>query len=254
MEIGEVYNIEATAVPSNATISGRYTYTSSDATIATVNQTKGIVTACRPGKAVINIAYYDSNNDILINKSMNVHIVLPIGSGSLKYEPERWNESEDVGFWNCYAYAFDLYDSSIEGVITESNDYFFEMGGISDALYESGVATNGDSMTTILEYVKDDISVFYPNLDREELLIEVGLNDEVPENRYKVVLFVGFRPNYNAFHWYRQNSDGTWSHKEGGSEVTNLDSNNEIIYNPVTCAKSDTYYEYVGCYAVQPWY
>lgn len=46
------------------------------------------------------------------------------------------------------------------------------------------------------------------------------------------------------FHWYRQNPDGTWSHKPGGGAVTNLDASNNIIYDPETCDKDYSYADY----------
>lgn len=39
------------------------------------------------------------------------------------------------------------------------------------------------------------------------------------------------------YHWYRQNPDGTWSHKPGYGEVMNKDFSGKTIYDP---AESDT--------------
>jgi competence protein ComGC len=38
----------------------------------------------------------------------------------------------------------------------------------------------------------------------------------------------------NTFHFYRQNKDGTWSHKPGTLPVTNVDADNLPIYTPFT--------------------
>ena len=40
------------------------------------------------------------------------------------------------------------------------------------------------------------------------------------------------------YHWYRQNSDGTWSHKQGHTNVTNVDASGDVIYNPQTCDRN----------------
>lgn len=36
------------------------------------------------------------------------------------------------------------------------------------------------------------------------------------------------------YHWYRQDSDGYWSHKPGHSEVTNVDAGGKRIWDPQT--------------------
>ena len=37
------------------------------------------------------------------------------------------------------------------------------------------------------------------------------------------------------YHWYRQDRDGTWSHKPGHSYATNKDGSGNVIYDPRTC-------------------
>lgn len=63
------------------------------------------------------------------------------------------------------------------------------------------------------------------------------------------------------YHWYRQNTDGTWSHKSGMSPVKNLDSDNRIIYDPQTAARDvldfngafqGVYSSFIGYFAVTP--
>lgn len=60
------------------------------------------------------------------------------------------------------------------------------------------------------------------------------------------------------YHFYRQNPDGTWSHKQGcGGKATNLDGNGNVINDPETCSRYDieidfNYGTFVGFYAVSP--
>ena len=51
---------------------------------------------------------------------------------------------------------------------------------------------------------------------------------------YKVALVID---NGYDYHWYRQNPDGTWSHKRGDTAVTDVDASNRIIWNPDTANK-----------------
>lgn len=58
-------------------------------------------------------------------------------------------------------------------------------------------------------------------------------------------------------HWYRQNPDGTWSHKKPGITVRNFDTSGQVIYDPQECDRNYTAYgkEYdvfLGYYAVYP--
>lgn len=48
---------------------------------------------------------------------------------------------------------------------------------------------------------------------------------------YSVALFFSDREDY-GFHWYRQDSGGTWSHKNGWRPVSNHDSEGRVILDP----------------------
>jgi hypothetical protein len=54
---------------------------------------------------------------------------------------------------------------------------------------------------------------------------------DCPSGETKIALVVA--PGYD-YHWYRQDSNGYWSHKPGGTAATNLDNSGEIITNPET--------------------
>lgn len=60
---------------------------------------------------------------------------------------------------------------------------------------------------------------------------------------------------HNDFHWYRQNDDGTWSHKPADKWVENWDYNGNPIYNPKYCDRRESHYghnysTFVGFYYV----
>lgn len=75
-------------------------------------------------------------------------------------------------------------------------------------------------------------------------------------NSYKICLFLSVEDN--DFHFYRQNRDGSWSHKLGNTNVTNLDASNNLIYDPNLCDrnylnKSGSNYNYfVGYFSIRP--
>lgn len=55
------------------------------------------------------------------------------------------------------------------------------------------------------------------------------------------------------FHWYRQDDDGTWSHKPGRTPSRRTDESGNIIIDPRTANRGD--YKYIiGCWCVEDRY
>lgn len=55
------------------------------------------------------------------------------------------------------------------------------------------------------------------------------------------------------YHWYRQDNDGTWSHKPGNTNATNLDASDNPITNPERANRDYgryNYREFCGYYYV----
>jgi len=78
-------------------------------------------------------------------------------------------------------------------------------------------------------------------------IIETTYNEYIEsENCWKVAYCYGG----GDYHWYRQNIDGTWSHKPGNMEVRNYDDNGNIIYNPEMCNRG-RYENFVGFYMIR---
>jgi hypothetical protein len=98
----------------------------------------------------------------------------------------------------------------------------------------------------------------YTDAARADGLEPIGCDDVCDESRccHKVALVLGvvepstepFIPEV-VFHWYRQDSDGTWSHKIGISPATNLDSLGNPITDPRT-AERGIYDIFCGCFCV----
>lgn len=65
---------------------------------------------------------------------------------------------------------------------------------------------------------------------------------------------------YYDYHWYRQDSDGLWSHKPGQLAVTRYDATGtNLIIDPQTADRNNLnsggayYYYFCGYYCVTPW-
>ena len=78
---------------------------------------------------------------------------------------------------------------------------------------------------------------------------KIGRMEVCPAGCYKVALYIN--QNNNGFHWFRQNSCGYWSQKDGSSSVTAFDDGGNYIVDPQFCETSYNYF--CGYYCVGPW-
>tara|TARA_Y100000389_G_scaffold140231_1_gene138039 strand:- start:5082 stop:5942 length:861 start_codon:yes stop_codon:yes gene_type:complete len=59
-------------------------------------------------------------------------------------------------------------------------------------------------------------------------------NKKCKRGTYKIMLFISPSEEYKDFHFFRQDKDGTWSHKQGwGYGPSKLDASGKIIFNPI---------------------
>lgn len=84
----------------------------------------------------------------------------------------------------------------------------------------------------------------------------IGKYEKCPEGTYKVAL-VCYKTGWWIFtsqdyHWYRQDADGYWSHKQGTTAVKRTDESGKLITDPENCDRG-SYTNFVGYFAVTPW-
>ena len=60
-------------------------------------------------------------------------------------------------------------------------------------------------------------------------LYNSSFNQKCRNGYYKIASVVD--PS-RSYHFYRQNKNGSWTHKPGSQKVTNLDASNNVIMNP----------------------
>ena len=168
---------------------------------------------------------YNTNLNLLIKPctaySKEVHT--NADANEMKYEPNLWNI--DLSYpTNCYAYA--LNDPALG---------FLQLGSLSHP---------GSSYLNYPGTI--DSGVLKSCLVQDVTALGKGIQEL--ENEHSPCLHGGYRIGLFApedcmdFHFYRQNKDGTRSHKMGATAVTNRDSDGNIIYNPMNCARHYTYY------------
>lgn len=183
------------------------------------------------------------------------------------YEPSKWNDTPSIYSGNCYSYATNYSGLTIPGklwnqkILTDndpSNDS--EVVDIEESLYAIYDIENRYYELKSPEEV-GAIVVNAATLDAETMggcFIPVEENEVCPPGTYKVALVLSLiysecgKDALVDFHWYRQNQDGSWSHKPGGAIVRDWDNTRVPIYYP-TPDMADTwdYNCFVGYFAVK---
>jgi len=121
-----------------------------------------------------------------------------------RYEPAWWNDSGQKQFNNnCYNYACNY-----------RSDTFAQPGRAANAMYTALTCAS----------VK-------PAAVKDALEDSPNANNKCPEEGHLVALVIA--PNID-FHWFRKGRNGFWSHKPGGTQVTNVDNSGHFIADPRT--------------------
>ncbi len=174
-------------------------------------------------------------------------LACPSKSGSTdrpKYEPSLWNDGGAIQrSTNCYAYAMDSRVGHQPGAIPQP--------GQKSAISIFSPVGCPDVTNAVVHDGKPDkiIKASRCPFNEEE--------QKPPPNKagyYLVALVVTSKPTgydakdgvwyENDYHWYRQDEDGSWSHKPGQDVVRNTDSNKSLIPNPETATRRTVYPQY----------
>jgi hypothetical protein len=119
------------------------------------------------------------------------------------YEPAWWNVPARQPFNNCYNYATNYRTNT-----------FAQPGRAAGAMY--GALT---------------CAAVAPAAVKDELINSPLANNKCPGEGHLVALVIW--PGHD-YHWYRKGRNGLWTHKPGGTAVTNLDNGGATIADPRT--------------------
>ena len=129
------------------------------------------------------------------------------------YEPSRWNDGGRIQYTNnCYSYAWNRPESP-PGSLPRPFPDKPQPGGFSGRTF-----TRLTCRDITRAAIRDGMS-------------RPDDSGECPSCTHKVFLVIAPGLDY---HWYRQDSDGSWSHKPGWTEATNVDASGSRIWNPET--------------------
>ena len=160
---------------------------------------------------------------------------LPTSGFEAPYEPLVWNETDLLNNSNCYSYAVNGKDGS----------WLEDIGALG-------------SRVSVSETADQAVEAFFTDFKRyfgaesglvclSDCIKRIGRFDVAPEGMYKIA----FCWDVGLFHFYRQNPDGFWSHKNHHDQVRDVDFSGEPIIDPLFSDRG-YYHDLIGYFAIKP--
>lgn len=146
-------------------------------------------------------------------------------NSNIIYDPSKWTKTHYVqNSHNCYAYALNNVDKNIANTckqIYSKNKTCVSLRPKPGRYNKYNIPS---SKRLTCKGIQD--SVFKDN----KSVYKLNSNNEICKpNYYKIALAVQPQKTY---HFYRQDNDCSWSHKDGPKKPTQLDASNNIISDP----------------------
>lgn len=153
----------------------------------------------------------------------------PLSGYEPKYEPSRWNSRKELReTHNCFAYAMNVHDPKQVRDCLQNKD-------CNVPFHQPGSASGHPGFRTRkLKTCPDMVARLLGDNPSMKMTTFTG---KCPAHTSKIALVVDPDEDY---HFFRQDSNGLWSHKPGGTAVTNLDANHKLIYDPALASRDYT--------------
>lgn len=180
-----------------------------------------------------NTVIADINNSVAETNEANNQGVehYSVGCCIPPYAPAYWNNNATIrSHNNCYNYGNN-----------KRTDTFAQPGRAAGAQYTKPITCQKVIQAALADG-----------------LVQLPSSGNCPSAKDKIALVVApcvapgcTSPFYsgNDYHWYRQDENGMWSHKPGGTPAKNLDNSGNPIPNPETanrCSPSLCYSQFCG--------
>ncbi|MGE5341161.1 MAG: hypothetical protein ACM3SY_06730 [Candidatus Omnitrophota bacterium] len=137
-------------------------------------------------------------------EAVEIVLIKTLACSTPPYAPNYWNDQNGIQYNNnCYNYANNKRTDTFAQPGLGGGDMYHS---IDCAEVTRGAITDGLEKTTATA---------------------------VPTGGKTKIALVIWPPEID-FHWYRQDSNGKWSHKPGGTMATNRDNSGHLITNPET--------------------
>ena len=151
-----------------------------------------------------------------LNRAKNLQIDAP------PFEPKKWNSNK----WlrnphNCYTYALNKIDPKLtaecERIKCEMKNHLKPQPG-----YYAGEQRVDDKSKYSCNLVMDRVFKDNPKFIKKDNMV-------CPKNYYSAALAV--HPGL-TYHFYKQDPDGFWSHKDGATDAKRYDADGNLILDP----------------------
>lgn len=153
-----------------------------------------------------------NNLDFLVsnfNKKLS-----PLSGSEPKYEPEKWNNNSKIkSTHNCYSYVMNQIVSKRKG--KPQPGYFALYNSISNKEYK-------------------DCKSFYKRMKKDTPHLYLSSFDKPCRKGFSkgFIAVSNLKGKDTDYHFWRQDSNGLWSHKPGATDVVNVDADGKNINNP----------------------
>lgn len=152
----------------------------------------------------------------------------PTSNSEPVYNPDRYNKDPKIqGVHNCWSYGMDVVDPTQLNQCAGAGEceiQFHQPGGTKG---KSKILTEarGRTCKTVDKLIRADV----PELRR------TTFRKRCKKGTSKIALVTHKGEDY---HFYRQDSDGMWSHKPGSKKVERIDAEGRPIWDPKTAARN----------------
>lgn len=145
-----------------------------------------------------------------------------------RYDPDAYNKDPRVqDAHNCFDYSLNVVDDEqtrqCDGKPSPCEPLFHQPGG-TKGMSEILQRKEGRTCKVVDQLMREDVPELTPST----------FTRRCPVGKSKIALVVHPGEDY---HFYRQDNDGWWSHKDGSNKVKRYDAEGQPIWNPETAAR-----------------
>jgi hypothetical protein len=143
------------------------------------------------------------------------------------YEPDRYKDLMTQETHNCFAYGMNVLDPSqlTQCVGKPKCELHYHQPGGTVGMSKLLQTAEGRSCKVVDRLMRYDV----PDIRRTTFRMKC------PVGKSKIALVVHPGEDY---HFYRQDRDGMWSHKDGANPVKRYDARGDPIFNPKQAARN----------------
>lgn len=148
----------------------------------------------------------------------------PVSKSEPTYNPDKWNKPDTIKWnHNCYSYATETW--APKRTSKAQPGYFSGFDSVPDKSYQC--------LPFLMRIARDNPGFLLASHDAS-----------CPVGFHKAFLALAPEGDDIDYHFYRQDADGSWSHKPGATETTQMDASGKRIMDPLLANREYPVYKY----------